>query len=423
MAARPRLGFFLLTALIVVVSSYVLMTQPEPGVVTEAFPVGLLAGVWLLVSRRHWPVLLPLVMVGAGLIYLANGRDFAVALGWGVASGLGAHVAARGITRGANNRATLLSDDDLRSFIIHSFLGALVAAAVTTVTSLATGHAQWWVTALGVTTAHFATYLVLLPHFMGRPRFPGVAPRAERIIQWVATVVAAVLIFAIPLPGPTLAFCLIPLLGWAALRAPMRETLVQLLVVVVITHTMTVRGMGPFAMGADASQVEADLGSVLFALFVCALALVTIPFSLAVGIQRRESWQARQGQARVRQLVQSATGVAIIGTDRRGCIDLFNPGAEQIFGYSASEVEGLMPSIFLSEGEIQRVATEFGCPATFADVALALATSDTESLDVEFLDKDGAVLTLQFSMSQIVDADGRVQGYVTTGEDVTSTLR
>lgn len=423
MAARPRLGFFLLTALIVVVSSYVLMTQPEPGVVTEAFPVGLLAGVWLLVGRRHWPVLLAVMVVGSGLIYLANGRDPAVALGWGVAAGLGAHVTARGITRGASNRAALLSEDDLRSFITHSFLGAVVAAVVTTVTSLLTGHAQWWVTALGVSTAHFATYLVLLPHFMGRPRFPGVAPRTERIIQWIATVVATVLVFAVPLPGPTLAFCLIPLLGWAALRAPMRETLVQLLVVVVIAHTMTVRGLGPFAMPSGAGQVEVDLRSVLFAVFVCALALVTIPFSLAVGIQRRESWQARQEQARVRQLVQSASGVAIIGTDRRGHIDLFNPGAEQMFGYRASEVEGLLPSIFLTQGEIQRIATMFGCEATFGDVARALVASDVESLDVEFLGKDNTVLTLQFSMSQIVDAHGRVQGYVTTGEDVTARVK
>lgn len=423
MAARPRLGFFLLAGLIVVVSSYVLMTQPEPGVITEAFPVGLLAGVWLLVSRRHWPKLVPLVMLGSSLVYLANGRELAVALGWGVAAGLGAHVTARGITHGAKNRAALLSEDDLRSFITYSFLGAVVAATVTTATSLATGHAQWWVTALGVSTAHFATYLVLLPHFMGRPRFPGVAPRVERIIQWIATIIGTVVIFALPLPGPTLAFCIIALIGWSALRAPMRETLVQLLVVVVITHTMTIRGLGPFAIPAGAGQAEADLRSVLFAVFVCALSLVTIPFSLAVGIQRRESWQARQEQARVRQLVQSASGVAIIGTDRHGHIDLFNPGAEQMFGYSASEVEGLMPSIFLTQGEIQRLATKLGCAATFVDVAYALATSDTESLDVEFLSKDNSVLTLQFSMSQVVDAEGRVQGYVTTGEDVTARVK
>ncbi|WP_110239153.1 sensor histidine kinase [Nocardioides gilvus] len=423
MAARPRLGFFLLTGLIVVVCCYVLMTQPEPGVITEAFPVGLLAGVWLVVSRRHWSKLLPLVVAFSSLVYLANGRELAVALGWGLAAGLGAHVTARGLTRGANHRAALLSEDDLRSFITYSFAGAAVAAVVTTATTLATGHAQWWVTALGVFTAHFATYMVLLPHFMGRPRFPGVAPLGERVIQWFATVIFTVLVFSVPIPGPTVAFCIIPFIGWSALRAPMRETLVQLLVVVVITHTMTIRGLGPFAIPAGVGQVEADLRSVLFAVFVCALALVTIPFSLAVGIQRRESWQARQEQARVRQLVQSASGVAIIGTDRHGYIDLFNPGAEQMFGYSASEVEGLVPSIFLTQGEIQRLATKFGCAANFADVASTLAASDTESLDVEFLGKDNSVLTLQFSMSQVVDAEGRVQGYVSTGEDVTARVK
>lgn len=125
----------------------------------------------------------------------------------------------------------------------------------------------------------------------------------------------------------------------------------------------------------------------------------------------------------MRQLVQSATGVAIIGTDAHGHIDLFNPGAELIFGYTSSEVLGLTPSIFLTPAEIERVAQVLGTRSTFVDVAYALASSENESIDVDFLRKDGSLVTLQFSISRIFNDDGKVIGYVSTGEDVTSRVK
>src|SRR5690606_4130213 len=137
--------------------------------------------------------------------------------------------------------------------------------------------------------------------FMGRPRFPGVASLRSRVVQWISTIACTFFVF-LPLDlGPMLAFVIIPFLGWAALRAPMRETLVQLLAVATLTHAMTMRGLGPFAVGPTGSVRDAELATILFAVFICACALVTIPFSLAVGVQRRESWQSRQEQARVRQ--------------------------------------------------------------------------------------------------------------------------
>lgn len=418
MTARPRLAFGLLVLCAVAVSFYLVHAQPEPLLVTEAYPAGLLAGAWLFVPRwARWPFFAGAVAMGT-VVYLVHDRPWTVALGWALAAAVGSAIAARGVVRGPRRRAVLLTEDDLRRFVTHTFLASVAAAGIVAVVAVATGYVQAWIAAAGVLVAHFATYLVLLPHFMGRPRFPGVSSRAERIVQWVCTVTFTVFAF-LPLDlGPGVAFCIIPFLGWSALRAPMRETLVQLLVVATTTHAMTSQGLGPFAVDADTSLVRAELTMMLYALFVVACALTTIPFSLAVGVQRRESWLARQEQARVRQLVASAS-VAIIGTDAQGHIDLFNPGAEAMFGYRADEVKGLMPSVFLTHAEIVRLADILGCRATFVDVAYAMARSDTESLDVEFLRKDGTPMTLQFSMTRIRSAEGRVLGYVSTAEDVT----
>ena len=423
MSTHARTSFGLLVVLFIVASLYVVGVQPTPVVVTEAFPVGLLAGAWLLLPRRHWRWLLVGSFTIATGVYLVNGREIAVALGWAFAATTGAAITALGVSQGPRQRSVLLTEEDLATFIGRSFLGALIAGGIAAVVSDLTGQSLWWIALAGVTTAHFATYLVLLPHFMGRPRFPGVASLRARVIQWVCTVGCTIFVF-MPLDlGPAMAFCIIPFLGWAALCAPMRETLVQLLVVTVMAHAMTVQGLGPFAIDPDSSVVQAELLSIMFAVFICACALVTLPFSLAVGVQRRDSWHSRQEQARVRQLVQSASGVAIIGTDAQGRIDIFNPGAEAIFGYAADEVLGLMPSVFLVQDEIARIADDLGTQPTFVDVAHELASSATESRDVEFVRKDGSPVVLQFSMSRIFNADGKVLGYVSTGEDVTDRVK
>lgn len=422
MTARPRLAFALLVLCTVVISVYLVHVQPTPLLVTEAFPVGLLAGAWLFVPRWARGYFFVGTVAVTTAQYLVHDRPFVVALGWALAAAVGSAYVAHGVGQGARRRAVLLTEDDLRRFVSHSFVGAALAAGMTGVVAVLTDHVQWWIAVGGVGLAHFATYMVLLPHFMGRPRFPGVAPLTERVIQWWCTVTFTVFAF-LPLDlGPGILFCVIPFLGWSALRAPMRETLVQLLVVATIAHTMTVRGLGPFAVDASMSLARAELTTMALALFVAACALTTIPFSLAVGVQRRQSWLARQEQARVRQLVSSAA-VAIIGTDARGHIDLFNPGAEELFGYSAAELHGRSPSQLISVAEIVRLADMLGTRAAFAAVAHELATGHAESVDVEFLHKDGSPLTLQFSITAIRRADGKLVGYVSTAEDVTDRVK
>jgi PAS domain S-box-containing protein len=74
----------------------------------------------------------------------------------------------------------------------------------------------------------------------------------------------------------------------------------------------------------------------------------------------RDITQRRQAEERRRQLEAQLRGLidttqdAVITIDRRGCIDVFNPAAERIFGYTRAEVQGqnlqlLMPEPYASE--------------------------------------------------------------------------
>jgi len=419
MAARPRLYFAALFCLFVSAALYMVGVQPDAVLVTEGYPVGLLAGCWLLAPRRWWPALATGGTVVGFAVYSVLGRDVPVAFGWGLAGAVAALVTVETLTSRGAVRARLMTESDLRRFVVACLAGAVAGATVATVVAALTGFAPVGIVAGGVLVAQMATNLVLLPHFMGRPRFPGLAPVGERITQWIVTVTVTATVFLPYNEWPSLVFAVLPCLGWAALRGPMRETLVQLLVVATLSHAMTMRGMGPFAVEAGENAVRAELLTITYALYISACALVAIPFALAVGIQRRQSWKARQEQARVQRFVQNAAGVAIIGTDARGRIDLFNPGAEAMLGYRSVEVVGRLCSMFHAPREIERLSRRLGCPATFIDVASRIADDDVAALDVEFVRKDGAVLVLQFSMSRIYDEAGRVSGYVSTGEDVT----
>ncbi|WP_162799149.1 ATP-binding protein [Nocardioides sp. 616] len=419
MNRRRPMGLALLLLLFAVVGYYVLWVQPNQARVVEAFPVGLIAGIFVCTRRRAWPVMAVLVLALSTGLYMANGRELLVALAWSVGACAGAWVAATAVTRGGTHRPALLTERDLTHFITGGFLAALLSALLITAFNEPLQVSTPQVVFPAVFLPHFASYLVLLPHFMGRPRFPGVAPLSERILQWVLTVLYTLVAFSPLNLGPSIAFAIIPFLGWSALRAPMRETIVQLLVVGTIAHSMTIQGLGPFATGDDTTSTRSELLGAGVGFFVIACALTAIPFALAVGVQRRESWQARREQAKVQQLVHSASGIAIIGTDRTGHIDMFNPGAQSVLGYSAEEAIGRQPSMFHSQAEIERLAAKLGIQPRFDLVALELANPKYAGFDVEFIRKDGSVRTLQLSISRMLDASGRTIGFVSTGEDVT----
>lgn len=420
--SRERLSLVLplMFLLVAAASTYVLTAVPTTAVAAQVFPVGLISG-GLIVSPRR--VRAPLAMLAAslatGVYVLAAEREIGSALGWGLAIGAGAYVTAEVVTARGTHRPALFEERDLRFFVGGCGIGSLVGGALTGLASLVTGVGEPTRVILITGLAYFAWNSLLVPHFLARPRYPGVAPLTERVVQWTATIAVTLLAFTPMVVSPSMVFVIMPFLGWAALRAPMRETLVQLLVVCTLAFSISTQGSGPFAISAGQSVSDIEKMSSLLALFVAASALTAIPFSIAVGVQRQKSHLARKEQAKVQRLVQSASGVAIIGTDDLGRIDLFNPGAQSVLGYTPDEVLGLDAGMFLTPKEISRLAEKLGTEPDYRSVAWVMAQPEHQGLDVEFVRKDGKVRTLKLTISQMHDPDGRMTGFVSTGEDVT----
>lgn len=394
---------------------------PDGGRVTGIWPAGLATGCLLLARRRHTPqILLAIFVTAFGTVWL-GGRPWDVSLGFTLGSTLEAFVVARLFTDGVEDRPSLRSDDDLRSYFRACAAGGILVAAAGFLTSAVTDWGNPGLVAASIATAHLASNLVVVPFFCRPPNQESIASRTERVGQWLTIVVITPFAF-LPTDFPSVVFIAIPVLAWGALRLSPKESLAQLVAVLAFSIFMTTAGYGPFADVPDRYDMPVDTRGVLLSLFAVTCAVIVVPLMIRVGEQIATARESAAERDIVQRIVDGATGVAIIGTDQDGRITLFNPGAERLLGYTAAEVLGKHTTMFHSAGAIRDKAKELGVRDNFLDVVLEMIKPTSAGALIRFRRKDGTERTHAMTLSRLVDDRGRTTGYVSTSEDVTDQL-
>jgi len=393
---------------------------PDDGRVTGIWPVGL-ATAALLVARRRWvPHLLAAIGVIAAVTIWAGGRPGEVAVGYAFGTVLEVLVVWWFLADGRDEGALplLKTDRHLARFLGATALGSLVAAGVAGATAYLANWGDPLVVVLGIGTAHLASQLTLLPFFTRLPEHVSIARPAERVVQWLVIVPLTALLF-LPDDFPQLVFLVIPLLGWSALRCAPREALVQMIVVLGVAIQLTSDDHGPFARVPVDYGFPVDSRGILLATFTVACALVVVPLMLTVGQQLENARQVAAERDKVQNIVNAATGIAIIGTDEAGRVTLFNPGAQRLLGYARDEALGEQVSMFHTRQEMAAFAARLGVRDDFVEVAQAMTSPAAAATDIRFRRKDGAERTHSMSLTRMTDDRGQVSGYVMTSEDVT----
>src|SRR3954463_13698333 len=115
------------------------------------------------------------------------------------------------------------------------------------------------------------------------------------------------------------------------------------------------------------------------------------------------------------QRILTTVSAAIIAADRDGVIRFWNPGAERIFGYSASEAKG--QSLDLIVPERQRARHWDGYRAVMSTGQSRYGQGDL--LAVPSLRKDGTRISVEFTIIPLTDAEGRMEGMAAIMRDVT----
>jgi PAS domain S-box-containing protein len=118
------------------------------------------------------------------------------------------------------------------------------------------------------------------------------------------------------------------------------------------------------------------------------------------------------------QVVEAAPD-GIIFADSKGIIHLWNPGAERIFGYSASEAVGQSLDLIIPERLRQR-----HWDAYFASMASGTTRyGASELLAVPAMHKDGSRLSIEFTIALLRDEAGVLMGPAAIIRDVSVRFR
>ncbi len=145
---------------------------------------------------------------------------------------------------------------------------------------------------------------------------------------------------------------------------------------------------------------------------------------------RSREHELRGTHSQLRSVLNAATQVAIIATDLRGVITTFNAGAEQMLGYSSSEVVGLLTleSLHLPEeleSWAQSLSQRYGKPIPVSQAMLVEEgmVGGHETREWTLIRRDGSHLPVNMLATPVLDDQGLWIGHLAICIDITERKR
>jgi PAS domain S-box-containing protein len=140
---------------------------------------------------------------------------------------------------------------------------------------------------------------------------------------------------------------------------------------------------------------------------------VAVERELRAAEERRERRQIEASRAHLASIVESCED-AIDGQNLDGLVTSWNMGAEQLYGYAASEMIGKSASILVPPYR----------PHDWPEILELIKRGEpVESFETVRIRKDNSVIDVSMTISPIKDASGKLIGASTVGRDITQRKR
>ncbi|NAZ81027.1 EAL domain-containing protein [Kineococcus sp. R8] len=320
-------------------------TRPGGMPLALVWPAGAVGMLWLAASwhrRKHVVVDAAVLTVLAAALNAATGAPWLLAAVYGAGSGAQAVLGCALMRRLQRRRGCtpwrLRRSADLGALLIASYSGAVAPALLGSIALSVSGGAGSvpvlfvaWVMRVG-TSAFVLTALAVRLLDPDVPRIVRSWREAmEMLTSSVVTGAAYVAVFALNVHLP-LAFLLVPLSLWVALRFSTTFAACYPVVVGVFVVVATLAGRGPFTMESVVVRV------LLAQAFVAVIAVVSLVLALhrderqVLVVEARHAHQRADEQATLLRTIIDTTRDGLSVFDAAGHVILRNPAALELFG-------------------------------------------------------------------------------------------
>ena len=372
-------------------------------------PTGISLAAVLLLGPRIWPG----ILLGAFLTNLTAHEPILAALGIASGNTLEALSGAWLLRRYGGTGPYLEHVKGVLSLIFFAAAISTMISATIGVLSLCLSGLQpwnhygalWFVWWFGDAGGTLIAAPFLLAWFQRPFAVPSLRKGLESMALALAVIVGMGVIFIRPsllgMPQPY-TYIIFPIIIWAGIRFTERAVTLITLVVTGIAIWATAHHLGPFAgmpMGPALNVLQS------FTIIIGATGLI---MSATMSERRR----AEEGNGFLASLVES-TDECIIGKTLDGTISTWNRGAEELFGYSASEAIGQNINIIIPSDRHEEERKI---------MAQIRKGQRTENLETVRIQKNNRRINVLLNISPIFDATRKIVGASAIGHDITGRI-
>ncbi|MEJ7794829.1 MAG: ATP-binding protein [Nocardioides sp.] len=320
---------------------------------------GLSVGLVALAPRSWWPGLWLCILVVTFAANVTGGRPVLLATGFATGNATEAVIAGL-LLKGAGGRLIGLGQlKDFVRLVSAAAAGAAAFAIVAASTMSAIDEGPFWDNLRNLFASHASATLIIVPVAMTWRSRTGIASRLEVFAQTALLTGMTLLVFA-PAHGYPVAFALLPILMWAALRLDPRTVTLELLAHSIMIFVLTSLGRGPFGDTRGAGAIPIELSPPLALSYILASAVTVLPLTLAITQRSRaiDALSEREALFR-RNFTESLTGMLLLAQrgDRLEIIDA-NDTARTMLDQPGRSVVGRYLDRILTQPMAVRGATQ-----------------------------------------------------------------